>query len=251
MQKKILIISGVVILIAGMVGAWFYFTRSSTPVADTPTADLFDTTAETDVQPAQNITAEMPELPDVVARVNGTEIKKAELEATEMQILSSQGIDPTTLTLENRQQLRAQALDNLVSNALVKQAAATAGVTAEEADIDAQIEVIKGQFEDITKFQEALTQQGITEADLRGLVASDVTVQKYLENTLNLKSIEVTEEEVTAIYAQEVASSTQEIPPLEEIHDQFKGFIVQQRQQALVGAHIKELSTKAQIEVLI
>ncbi len=253
MQKKILIIAGVVILIAGMVGAWFYFKSGDSSEQSNPTADLFDTSAPANPAPAQNTTQD---LPDVVARVNGQEITKAELENSQAQILASQGVDPTTLTDDMRKQLITQALDGLVSNSLIKQATASSGVTADDSEVDAQIEVVKGQFDAIEKYQEALTAQGMTEADFRKIVASDLTIQKYLESTLNLKAVDVTEEELAALYEKESAaalavSSTQALPPLAEIHDQFKAFYVQQKQQEMVVNHVKELSSKANIEILI
>jgi len=254
MQKKIiLIIASVAALLLAGAGAWYYFTRGDAPEPNTQNTatELFDTSAPNEPAPTQSATTE---LPDVVARVNGQDISKAELEASEAQILASQGIDPTTLTDENRQQLRLQALDTLVSNTLIRQAAAKSAQTVSEEEISAQLETIKGQFEDPAKYQEALDQQGMTEADFRKIVASDLSIQKYLESTLNLKAIDVSEEELAGLYAKEVAaatSTTQPLPPLEEIHDQFKAFIVQQRQQQKIVAHIQELSKAGTVEVLI
>jgi hypothetical protein len=252
MQKKIIIISGaVIVLLAAVIGAWLYFARGEAPAQQQDeVADLFNTTASDTVAPTPTPT-ELPELPEVVAKVNGAELKKADLESTEARILAGQGIDITALSLEQRQQLRIQALDAIVSNSLLKEAAASTSTLVNEADIDAQIETIKGQFEDPSQFTQALAQQGVTEAEFRSNVASDLAIQKYLENTLNLLAVDVTEEELASLYEQQVASATQEMPPLAEAHDDFKAFVIQQKQQELVVNHIKELSNNANIEILI
>jgi peptidyl-prolyl cis-trans isomerase SurA len=244
-QQKTFIITGVIALIA-VIGAVYYFVAGKAP-EQKQAPELFTGSQQEPVVDQQPQTSN---LPDVVARVNGEEIKGTDLQNSEAQILAGQGVDPTTLTDEQRQQLRAQALDILVSNALIRQAAATSGVQASDADIDAQMEVIKGQFEDPAKYQEALTQQKMTEADFRNLVASDVFIQTYIEKTLQLKAIDATDEEVTAMYEQQKTASA-EIPPLEEIRDQFKTFVIQQKQQQVLVAHIQELRSKANVEELL
>lgn len=244
-QQKTFIITGAIALIA-VIGAIVYFAMGkNTEPKDAP--PLFATNAQNTPVADPSVSADLPE---VVARVNNEEIKREELLNTEAQILAGQGVDPSTMTAENWQQLRGQALDIVVSNALVRQAAANSGVQASDEDVNAQMEVLKGQFEDQAKYEEALSQQGMTEADFRKLVASDVFVQTYIEQTLNLRGIDATEEEVVAMYEQQ-SSAVDDIPPLEEIREQFKAFVIQQKQQQVLVSHIQDLRSKANIEVLL
>lgn len=244
-QQKTFIITGVIALIA-VIGAVYYFAFGKAP-EQKQAPELFTGSQQ---EPVADQQPQVSTLPDVVARVNGEEIKGADLQNSEAQILAGQGVDPTTLTDEQRQQLRNQALDILISNALIRQAAAGANVQASEEAVNAQMEIIKGQFEDPAKYQEALTQQNMTEDDFRKLVASDVFIQTYIEQTLQLKAIDATDEEINAMYEQQKAASA-EIPPLEEIRDQFKSFVIQQKQQQVLVAHIQELRSKANVEVLL
>ncbi|GEM_PF-1048515 len=244
-QQKTFIITGVIALISA-IGAIYYFTIGKT--TESKTVDELFTINQQQIEPQQFVEADLPE---VVARVNDEEIKGADLQKSEMQILIGQGIDPTTLTDEQRLQLRDQALNMLVSNALIKQAAINANTQITDEAVDAQVEMIKGQFEDPAKYQEALTQQNITEDDFRKLVASDVLVQTYIEQTLNLKEIDATDEEINAMYEQQKTALADEIPPLEEILDQFKSFVIQQKQQQVLLSHIQELRSKANIEELL
>jgi len=226
MQQKTLLVAiiGIVIVAAG---AWFFFSNGEAP--------------------SQN---GMPEISDTVARVNGEDIIRTELENSEAQIAAQQGIDLASLDTAGREQLQAQALDGLIANTLIQQAAANSGIIATEADIDAQIELIKGQFPDDAQFQEALSGQGLSEADLREQVKGEVAIQAYLEQTLDLAAITVTDEEVNALYEQESAV-TEDVPPLEDVRGQIESFVIQQKQQELFAAHIQELRSNADIEILI
>lgn len=246
MQQKIIIILAAIAIVGAAAGGIFYFTRGSSSQANS-LPDLVNVAGNNNA-PAANAPA--AELPDVVARVNGEEIKKTDLQSSEAQILAGQQVDPATLTDENRKQLRLQALDALVSNALIRQAAAASGATATEEEIKAQLETVKGQFEDADKYQAALTAQGMSEQNLLAMITIDLGIQKYLQQTLNLEAITVTEEELKELYDKE-AAVVESMPPLEEIHDQYKAFIVQQKQQQKIGEHVKDLAGKGQIEVLI
>jgi FKBP-type peptidyl-prolyl cis-trans isomerase (trigger factor) len=226
MQQKSLLIAIIGILVVA-VGAWFFFSNGGPPSQD-----------------------EMPDLSDTAARVNGEDITRTELESSEAQIAAQQGIDAASLDTTGREQLQEQALDGLIENTLIQQAAANSGLTATEADVDTQIELLKGQFSDDAQFQEALIGQGLSEADLREQVRGEVVVQAYLEQTLDLASITVTDEEITALYEQESAV-TEDIPPLEDVRGQIESFVIQQKQQELLAAHVQELRSNADIEILI
>lgn len=246
MQQKIIIVLAAIAIIGAAAGGIFYFTRGSSSQANS-LPDLVNVAGSNE---AANTPSAPTVLPEVVARVNGEEIKKADLESSEAQILAGQQVDPATLTDENRKQLRLQALDTLVSNALIRQATASSGLTASEEEVKAQLEKVKGQFEDEAKYQEALTAQGMSEQSLLSMITIDLGVQKYLQQTLNLESVTVSEEELKELYDKE-AAVVKDMPALEEIHDQYKGFIIQQKQQQKIGEHVKELAGKGQIEVLI
>ena len=226
MQQKTLLIAIIGIVIVA-VGAWFLFSNGGAP--------------------SQNGT---PELSDTVARVNGEDITRTELENSEAQIAAQQGIDAASLDAAGREQLQAQALDGLIANTLIQQAAANSGITATEADVSAQIETIESQFPDEAQFQEALAGQGLSESDFREQVRGEVAMQAYFEQTLDIASITVTEEEVRALYEQE-AMTTEDIPPLEDVRGQIESFVIQQKQQELLVAHVQELRSNADIEILI
>jgi parvulin-like peptidyl-prolyl isomerase len=226
MQQKTVLIAIVVLLVVA-VGAWFFISKGeSSPQNDTS------------------------ELSDAVALVNGEEITRTELENSEAQLATQQEIDVASLDATGREQLQTQALDALIANTLIQQAVARSGLTATEEDINAQIETVKSQFPDEAQFQEALLGQGLSEADLREQVRGEVVTQRYLNQTLDLASVTVTDEEVSALYEQE-AAVTEDVPPLPDVRGQIESFVIQQKQQELLVVHIQELRSVADIEILI
>jgi parvulin-like peptidyl-prolyl isomerase len=226
MKQKILfiIIIGVIVIAAGV---WFYFSSEETSEQEG-----------------------LSESSDIVARVNSQDIGRAELEAFEAQIAAGQGIEVSSLDEETRNQLQEQALDNLISQTLVQQKAEEMGIVATEADIDTQIESIKAQFEDEAEYQEALNQEGFSEAELRKDVADDIVAQKYIDQAIDFESVTVTEEEIEAEYDR-VAEANEDLPELSEVRDQIESSIIQQKQQQIVSQHILALQEAADIEILI
>ncbi|OGD68668.1 hypothetical protein A2996_02870 [Candidatus Campbellbacteria bacterium RIFCSPLOWO2_01_FULL_34_15] len=224
MQQKTLIaiVIGVLVVLAG---AYFYFIKDT------------------------NLPKDDSDSSAVVARVNGIEITQNDLDAYELKMLAEQQIDKASLDEEALGQLKAQALDSLVSQSLLEQAVKKDGTKVSKSDIDKQIETIKGQFENEEAYQSALSTQGTTEDILRTEIEKDLVTQKYLEKVLNLKSITVTEEEIKAAYDQESAVN-ENLAELSEISEQIKAFITQQKQQELFATYLQELKADAEIEIL-
>lgn len=185
-----------------------------------------------------------------VAVVNGEELSRQNLEALEAQIAASQGVAIASLDAQTRTQLRAQAVETLVSQVLLRQAAESAGVVPTAAEVDAQVTLIKEQFESVEAFAAALAAQSITEAELRTQVSTELTTQAYLEQQLKLSALTATEEEVDAAY-ETLAAAEEDAPALEEVREQIENFVIQQKQQRLLEQLLQRLRAEAQIEILV
>ena len=225
MQQKTLIAIAVGVLVV-LAGAYFYFIKDTNLLKE----DDSDSSA-------------------VVARVNGVEITQNDLDAYELKMLADQQIDKSSLDEEALGQLKAQALDSLVSQSLLEQAVKKDGTKVSKSDIDKQIETIKGQFENEEAYQSALSTQGTTEDTLRTEIEKDLVTQKYLEKVLDLKSITVSEEEIKELYDKESAVN-ENLAELSEVSEQIKAFITQQKQQELFATYLQELKADAKIEIL-
>lgn len=197
---------------------------------------------------SQRAVSKNPGSGEVVAKVNGEDIYRNDLETAKTQIEADQGVTATSTEAES--QVEQLAMDSLIARVLLVQATQSAGITASSTAVDAQIETTKGQFESPEAYAQALSKEGITEDDLRQEVGENMAIQTYLDQELNLGSIGVTDEEIQTAYDQVAASQT-DVPALTEVQDQVKKLILQEKQQKLVDDLIKKLRSEAQVEILI
>src|SRR5215472_11664239 len=99
------------------------------------------------------------QLPDVIARVNGEDVKKADLERM---IKTMEGRAGQPVPPERRDEIYRGALDQLIVYTLLKQESKSKGVKVEDAEIDQQVQQLKGQFPTPEAFETALKERGMT-----------------------------------------------------------------------------------------
>lgn len=136
---------------------------------------------------------------DVAARVNGEVIKKSDLDA-QVEKLKEQypdmftGADGEGRLLDFEQRL----LDNMINDALIRQAAEDKGIDISDADVQKKIDELKTGFQTDDQFQQALAQAGMDEAALKDQVR-DQLVTAQLVAAISTEA-SVTTEEVQAYY---------------------------------------------------
>ncbi|MEX0934884.1 MAG: SurA N-terminal domain-containing protein [Candidatus Paceibacterota bacterium] len=188
-----------------------------------------------------------------VALVNGEEISGAEFDARLTQteaLLAQQGQsaqleDPTV-----RAQLEEQVLNQLVSETLLLQGAEAAGMSASPEEIDQRIASLVQQVGGQEVFESQLEQQGVSEAEIRADLESQIAIQKYLEANVDTSDIQITDQEVSAFYEQ-ISAQQEGLPPLEQIEGQIRAQLTQQQQGQLINVFTEELRQDAEIEILI
>lgn len=185
-----------------------------------------------------------------VAKVNGVEITRADLTLVENRMAESQGTTTASLSPDVRKALEKEALDSLIAQKLVQQAIVKEGLTASSTQVDAQMEQIKGQFESQTAYAAALTQENLTEEKLREQITEELSAENYFNTKLNLKNIAATETEIQAYYNESIKGSTN-VPPYNDVKDQVKTMLIQEKQREMIVNHIQELRDAAEVEVLI
>lgn len=189
---------------------------------------------------------------DVVARVNREEITRDTLDAFIAQTVATQGSDVASLDAEVLSAFERDAVETLISQALLRQAATVSSMNVSAEDVEGQVSAIVSQFENRDAFAAALTAQGLTEEDFRVQVEMDIATQAFLNERLDLDSLVATEEEVTALYAQLAAGGGDgEMPALAEVREQVESLVIQQKQQGLLNELVEELRAEADIEVLM
>jgi peptidyl-prolyl cis-trans isomerase C len=148
------------------------------------------------------------QMPTVVAKVNGKEIKKEELlrgvQMAQMELAQSgrlpQGAPPATFYRD--------VLNGMIARSLFLQEAKAQGIKADAQEVDQQIAAFKSRFPSPEAFQQALASQGITEQSLREQAQTQLTVQKYLKSQV-FDKVSVTDQAAKTFYDQNQAKMKQ------------------------------------------
>ncbi|HEY1588081.1 MAG TPA: peptidylprolyl isomerase [Polyangia bacterium] len=122
-----------------------------------------------------------PQLPDVIARVNGEDVKKADLERI---IKTMEGRAGQPVPPDRRDQVYRGAIDQLVTYTLLKQESRNRGVKIAPADVDAKMQELKSQFPAPGAFEQALKAKGVTEDSVRQDALVDLSVNKVMSDAV-------------------------------------------------------------------
>lgn len=140
-------------------------------------------------------------LPDVVARVNGEVIAKADFEQAirNLEARAGQGVP-----FEQRNGVYRQMLDQLIGLRLLIQETKVRKVAVTDAEVESQLAQIRKQFPDEAAFKKALTDQRMTLDTLKQETKSQMLVAKVIEAEI-ASTISVTDGDIQSFYDQNKA----------------------------------------------
>ena len=118
------------------------------------------------------------ELPDVLARVNGQEVKKSDFDLLVRNIELSRGPIPT----ERRDEVLRAALNQLVEYTLLQQEAKNRKVTVSDAEVNERIKQMQGQFPTEEAFKKALSARDMSIDRLRDDARVDMVITRMVED---------------------------------------------------------------------
>jgi peptidyl-prolyl cis-trans isomerase C len=136
------------------------------------------------------------ELPEVVAIVNGKEIKRAQLEEIFKAAVQASGMNPADLAPDQQLGGYTQLLNDLVERQLLLDASAAVKVTPD--DVDAEIKKFKSQFPDEAVFEAQMKQAGMNSEKLQADVREELQIRGFMES--RVKAPEVTPEQAKSFY---------------------------------------------------
>lgn len=227
------------LLIAG--GAWYLTSKETSE--DTL---LFENT-EIPVQTS----GMSDDYPEMIATVNGAEVAKEEFAISYAQVEQAalaQGADVTALDV--KAQIEEQALEVLINTVVLSQLAEEAGITADEAVVQAELDAITAQYESVEALEAALAENNLTAEMVQEDIAQRIQIDTYLQSVIDFESLVVTEEEVVAFY-DALAAQGSGLPPVEEVSDAISQQLLQQKQQEAIGAYLETVRAEAEIETNI
>src|SRR5829696_4644117 len=118
------------------------------------------------------------QLPDVLARVNGQAVNKADFERMVRTIESRAG---QPIPPDRRDEILRGALDQLITYTLLSQESKQRGVKVEPAELEGKMGQLKSQFPSQEAFDKALKERGMTLESLRKDAHVDLSVTKLVD----------------------------------------------------------------------
>ena len=124
----------------------------------------------------------MPEqLPDVLARVNGEDVKKAEFDMLIRNMELGQGPIPA----ERRNEILRGALDRLITYTLLSQEVKARNIAVSDAEVEERMKAMRTQFPSEDAFKKALDDRKMTLERLRSDAKIDMSINKMMESELS------------------------------------------------------------------
>jgi peptidyl-prolyl cis-trans isomerase C len=136
---------------------------------------------------------------EVVARVNGVAITRAELDTALGRLERQMAALGRVHTDDESGLLRQQALDALIGRRLAFLESRDKGIRVPVKEIDAYMERLQAQYADEAEFLEDMGRMGLTEAEIRYRVGQDLAVRRLMDASVAAR-VTVTDEAVSAFY---------------------------------------------------
>jgi len=168
-----------------------------TAIAVAHAADPGDDSGKSKKKPTPDKSAPADSMPDPVAVVEGTPIKKAELEKEFANALQSAGKPASDLTDQQKQQGYHAILDDMIVDRLLRKRSADEKVA--DADVDKTIAQIKAQFPSEDKMNEEMKKNGETLDKVKDNIRTSLKEQQWIEAQIAGKTA-VTDEDAKAFY---------------------------------------------------
>ncbi|MGP9538825.1 SurA N-terminal domain-containing protein [Brachybacterium sp. AOP43-C2-M15] len=200
--------------------------------------------------------ADLSDVPDVVATVNGEDITKDEFSTVYESQLQQMAMQQQSTGEEvDQADLKEQVANQLVDNELLLQGADEAGIEATPEDVDATLEEIAQQngLGSADEVVSALGEQGVSEEQVREDAASQFELTAYIEQEADIEqpSDEELKEQYDALVEQQSDSGgdSSQIPPFEDVKEQLAEQTVTQQQNEAATSIAAELREAGEVTV--
>jgi peptidyl-prolyl cis-trans isomerase C len=134
-------------------------------------------------------------LPDVLARVNGEDVKKSEFDVLVRNMEMGKGPIPA----ERRDEVLRNMLDQLITYRLLQQEAKARNITAPDSEVDARIQMMQSQFPNEEEFRKALEARRMSVESLRSDTRNDIVITKMIETEVG-QGVQASDEDARAFY---------------------------------------------------
>ncbi|MYL50586.1 peptidylprolyl isomerase [Halobacillus litoralis] len=194
-------------------------------------------------------------VPEVVASVNGTEIKKEEFETTYKGQFQQAAMQSQMTGQElDQDQLKKQVAESLVGQELLMQEADNREFTASEKEVNQTLEELAKQQQvgSADEFLAALEEQGMSEKEVKSQVKTQVKIDKLIAEEAG--DVKPSEEEIKEAYdkmkeQQEKMDTEQEVPSYEEAKPTIEQQLTRQKEGQATQKLVDSLREEAEVTV--
>lgn len=142
-------------------------------------------------------------LPDVVAKVNGTEIKGDTIVQELKSAISNYKARRMPLTIDQEKTAAKKLIDNEISRVLILQKGMKIGVSVSAEMLDNKLDLIRLRFKSDAIFEHNLADKGITLEQYREGLKTDLVVAEVIQKEVKAK-IQVSEQDIKEYYEKNV-----------------------------------------------
>lgn len=201
--------------------------------------------------------ADLGDVPEVVAEVNGEEIGRAEFEQAyqaqlQQAMAQSQGQAP------DQEQLKQQVADSLVSTELLVQEAEKRDISVSDRDVDKTAQELAAQngLQSADQFFSAMEQQGMDRDTVDDQIRTQVAIERLVADEAG--AVQASDKEVRALYDQLVAqqeqagqqgAQQQEMPPLEQVRPQLAEQVKSQKESQIAQRLLGDLREQGEVVI--
>lgn len=203
-----------------------------------------DAGAEQEEQDLEMTKDEEVDEDEIIASINGTDIKGLEYNSTYAQtkmMFGQQGLD-----VSDQDTIKEKVVDALVERELIMQDATEQGIEVSEKEVESELDTIKSENEE--QFTMVLDQFNLTEDDYKEQLTFEIVLDEYMSS--EFKDIEVTDDELKETY-DELKEQNEEMPEFDEIKDDLKADLSERKEMEMLEEKIEELKDKADVETKI
>lgn len=202
--------------------------------------------------------ADVADVPDVVAEVNGEEIPREEfVQAYELQLQQATAQAQTSGQEVDQDQLKEQVAQSLVSTELLVQEADDREISVSDEDVEQTLQELTTQngLEDVDAFVAALEEQGMDRDEVDRQVRTQLRIERLVSDEAG--TIEVTRQEARTLYDQLVAQQEQagqqgggqQMPPFPQVRADLEEQVKSQKESQVAQRLLGDLRESADIVV--
>lgn len=138
-------------------------------------------------------------LPDVVAKVNGVDIKKVELQNAIETMKMDMEMIGQRMPPDRKDEIWRDMLDKIIDTELLVQDTKLKKISATEAEVDTELAKFREKFPSEQVFQSWLGEQGFTEAEIRDEFRKSLGVSKMIKQHVHQK-VKIAEKDAKEYY---------------------------------------------------